>query len=363
MPRADLKVPQSGLQRQAAAVGAGRVLRCAVVGVGRMGTHHARLYGQTQGAELVAVVDTDPRRREEARKKYGVKVLETVGELLAERPDAVSIATPTASHRAVAEPLLEANVACLIEKPLAFDLEDARAIAAAAERRGTVLQVGHIVRYDPVTLAIRALPAFRPRFIEVHRVSPMTFRSLDVGVVLDMMIHDIDVLLMLMGAEPEHVQANAVSVFGQAEDVCSARLTFPAGPDGMRCVANVTASRLALKTERKMRLISEDAYVSADFVKRSGTVVHKTANADQLAQTRGRLEAGEDLSGVDYLGLVKVDALQVCDAEPLRLQIEDFLEALRSGRRPSVDVQAGFAALHTAQRIVEAARAAGARMV
>jgi predicted dehydrogenase len=341
----------------------GRTLRCGVIGVGRMGTHHARLYTEIQGAELIGVVDTDPRRRDEAGQKWGVEAFETVEELLARQPDAVSIATPTAAHRLVAEPLLERKVACLIEKPLAPDLDEARAIAEAAERSGVVLQVGHVVRYDPVTLAIGALEGFTPRFIEIHRVSPMTFRSVDVGVVLDMMIHDIDVLLMLMGSEPEHVQANAVSVFGEAEDVCNARLSFPAGPDGVCCVANVTASRLALKTERKMRMICEHTYVSADFVKGMGTVVRKTANAEQLAEVRQRLEAGEDLSHVDYLSLVKVDTLPVGRAEPLKLQIEDFLSALRSARRPTVDVKAGFAAVRTARRIVTAAREAGARMV
>lgn len=340
-----------------------RTIRCGVVGVGRMGSHHTRLYAEADGVDLVGVVDTDEDRRRTAHERWGVKTFATVEELLAQNVDAVSIATPTLHHLAVSRPLLEAGVACLIEKPLAGDVEEARAIAETAERCGTLLQVGHVVRYDPVTLAIQAQSDITPRFIEVDRVSPMTFRSVDVGVVLDMMIHDIDVLMMLMGSEPEEVQANAVSVFGDAEDVCNARLTFPAGPDGLCCVANVTASRLALKTERKIRLIREDAYVSGDFVKRCGTVVRKTANAKQLDAVRHRLEAGEDLSHLDYLRLVKVEPLEVGDGEPLKLQMEDFLDALRDGRRPTVDVQAGFAAVRTAERIVNAAREAGARRV
>ncbi|TDJ56673.1 MAG: Gfo/Idh/MocA family oxidoreductase [Planctomycetota bacterium] len=343
--------------------GHGRPLRCAVVGVGRMGSHHARLYSELDGAELIGVVDTDPARCETARQRWGTRVFDSVEALVEARPEAVTIATPTAWHRAVAEPLLEAKIACLIEKPLAPNLEEARAIAEAAERSGVALQVGHVVRYDPVTLAIRSLEGFAPLFIEVDRVSPMTFRSVDVGVVLDMMIHDIDVLLMLMGVEPEQIQANAVSVFGEAEDVCNARLTFPSEGDGVRCVANITASRLALKTERKIRLISKDTYVSADFVAGGGTVVRKTANAEQIAEVRQRLSAGEDLSHIDYLGLVNVEMLEVGDAEPLKLQLEDFLDSVRNKRRSSVDVHAGFAAVRTANRIVNAAREAGSRMV
>ncbi len=340
-----------------------RPIRCGVIGIGRMGSHHARVYAETEAVELVGVVDIDPQRRRQAHDQWGVQAFETVEQLLEQGVDAASIATPTVSHRRVAEPLLGAKVACLIEKPLAPDVQEAQAIVDAAERSVAVLQVGHIVRYDPVTVAIRSLSGITPRFVEVDRVSPMTFRSVDVGVVLDMMIHDIDVLLMLLGCEPQQVQANAVSVFGEAEDVCNARLTFPPGADGMCCVANLTASRLALKTERKIRLISEDAYVSADFVKRTGTVVRKTANAQQLAELRQRLAAGEDLSQVDYLSLVKVEPLAVGDGEPLKMQIEDFISAVRNGRRASVDVQAGFAAVRAADRIVAAAREAGARMV
>ena len=328
-----------------------------------MGSHHARLYAESEEAELVGVVDTNPQRRQEAHDRWGVKAFETVEELLKERIDAASVATPTIHHRAVGEPLLGAHVACLIEKPLAPDVDEARALAEAGERSGVVLQVGHILRYDPVTQAIRALEGIRPRFIEVDRVSPMTFRSVDVGVVLDIMIHDLDVLLMLVGSEPEQVHANAVCVFGDSEDVCNARLVFPPAADGTRCVANLTASRLALKTERKIRLISEDAYVSADFVRRSGTVVRKRANAQQLADVRRRLEAGEDLSHFDYLALVKQEPLAVGEGEPLKLQIEDFLSAVRDGRRATVDVRAGFAAVRVAQRVIAAACEAGARMV
>lgn len=340
-------------------------LRCAVVGVGRMGRHHARLYAQSPDAELVGVVDVNRESRDAVVEQWGGRGFDSIEELLESGVDAVTIATPTIHHRAAAEPLLAAKVACLIEKPLAPDMKQAEALAQAALRHGAVLQVGHVVRYDPVMVAVRKLPGLSPRFIEMDRISPMTFRSVDVGVVLDMMIHDLDLLLMLVGAEPEEVQASAVSVMGEAEDVCNARLTFPPTPtsDGAQCVANVTASRLALKTERKIRIISEDTYVSADFVARSGTVVRKTANAEQLEELRRRLKAGEDLSDVNYMNLVRSEPLDVGAGEPLRLQMEDFLAAVRSGRRPTVDAQAGFAAVRTAERIVAAAKKAGARMV
>lgn len=341
-----------------------RKLRCGVIGVGRMGRHHARLYAQMQDAELVGVVDVNEHNRNTIVEQWGGKGFAKVEELIAAGVDAVSIATPTIHHRAAAEPLLRAGVACLIEKPLAPDAEQARAIAEAAARSNTVLQVGHVVRYDPVMVAIRQIANLQPRFIEMDRISPMTFRSVDVGVVLDMMIHDLDLLLMLVGREPDEVQASAVSVLGEAEDVCNARLTFCDESSGaVQCVANVTASRLALKTERKIRIISEDTYISADFVARSGTVMRKTANAEQLAALRARLKSGEDLSDVDYRTLVHSEPLAVGAGEPLKLQIEDFLNAVRCGRRPTVDASAGFAAVRTAERIMSAARSAGARMV
>ncbi|MDY7110473.1 MAG: Gfo/Idh/MocA family oxidoreductase [Planctomycetota bacterium] len=338
-------------------------IRCGVVGVGRMGRHHARLYAQHHDAELIGVVDANPDAAQAVVEEWGGEAYSGVEDLLAAGAEAVTIATPTVRHRAIAEPLLEAKVACLIEKPLAPDADEAQHIADLAERSGAILQVGHIVRYDPVMVAIRQIPDLTPRFIEMDRISPMTFRSVDVGVVLDMMIHDLDLLLMLLGTEPEEVHASAVSVLGEAEDVCNARLSFPPGSDGLRCVANITASRLALKTERKIRIISEDAYISADFVKHGGTVVRKTANERQLADVRDRLKAGEDLSRINYLELVQVDELDVKEGEPLKLQIDDFLSAVRSGRRPEVDARAGFAAVRTAERIVAAAREAGARMV
>ncbi len=185
----------------------------------------------------------------------------------------------------------------------------------------------------------------------------MTFRSVDVGVVLDMMIHDLDLLTMLVGRAPEDVQASAVAVLGDAEDVCNVRMTYPAAGERPACVANVTASRLAMKTERTLRLISEDMYVSAEFVALTVKVIRNAANADQIGALRDRLAAGEDLSDVNYLDLVQFEDLDIADAEPLRLQAEDFLAAVRSGTRPPVDAQAGSLAVQVAERIVETARA------
>lgn len=337
---------------------------CGVIGVGRMGRHHARIYSQLPGVKFLGVVDRNPERVRDITGEWGGAGFDSVRAMIDAGVKAVTIATPTVHHRAAAEELLAAGVACLIEKPLAPDVTEARAIADAAAKSGAVLQVGHVVRYDPVMRAIRAIEGVTPRFIEVDRISPMTFRSVDVGVVLDMMIHDLDLLLMFMGGvEPERVDANAVCVMGEQEDVCNARLTFPPGPDGVRCVANVTASRLALKTERKLRIISEDCYISADFVKREGTVVRKTANAEQLARVREQLRQGADLSSVNYLELVQVEPLKIDAADALTLQIQDFLAAVRGEKEPLVDAEAGFAAVRTAERIVESARANGARMV
>ncbi|MEM7229305.1 MAG: Gfo/Idh/MocA family oxidoreductase [Planctomycetota bacterium] len=338
-------------------------LRCGVIGVGRMGRHHARLYAQSNDTELVGIVDTNPETCQSILEQWGGASFSSVDALIDAGVDAVTIATPTTYHRSAAEQLLDAGVSCLVEKPLAPDIEQGREMVEAAARSSAILQVGHVVRYDPVMMAIRRLDNVAPRFIEMVRISPMTFRSVDVGVVLDMMIHDLDLLLMLVGSEPEDIQANAVSVMGEAEDVCNVRLTFPPGPDGVRCVANVTASRLALKTERKIRLISEDTYVSADFVAGTGTVVRKTANEDQLADVRERLKAGDDLSNIDYLDLVNVDELDVQPGEPLKLQLQSFVDAIRAKEQPHVDARAGFAAVRTAERIMETARAAGARMV
>ncbi len=339
------------------------VVRFGVIGVGRMGRHHARVCTQVDGADLVGVVDGNEARRGEMAEQYGCGAFASVAQLIASGVDACVIATPTITHRAIVEQLLGAGIHCLVEKPLAPDPVEAKAIAEMARKGSAVLQVGHVVRFDPVMVAIRAIDGLRPRFVEVDRVSPMTFRSVDVGVVLDMMIHDLDVLIMLMGAEPVEIHANAVSVLGEAEDVCNARLVFPPGADGIACTANVTASRLALKTERKIRIISEDTYVSADFGERKGTVVRKAVNAEQLAEIRERFKRGEDLSGLNYLELVKVEPLAVGAGEPLKLQLESFLAAISRGGHPFVDAEAGFAAVRTAHRIVEAARKAGARMV
>ena len=342
-------------------------LRCAVIGVGRMGRHHARKYAQMDGVELVGVVDMDEERRSQVAADNNCDHFETVEQLLEKGVDAVSIAVPTVYHLKCAAPLLEAGVACLIEKPLATDVQEAEQLTALAEKTGAVLMVGHIERFNP---AVRALQKAHegevegdnasglvPRFIEVHRVSPMTFRSVDVSVVMDMMIHDLDVVLWLMGGiEPVDVQASGVAVLTEVEDVCNARLTFEA-PQG-KCIANITASRLAMKTERKTRIIGENGYVSIDYAKQSGVLIRKTANEVQMQEVREALKQGQDLSDLDYGELIAIEPLQdVSEGDQLEQEVSSFLEVVRAGKTPPIDARAGLAAVRTAERIMEAARA------
>jgi predicted dehydrogenase len=335
----------------------GRPLRCGVVGVGRMGQHHARVYATLTGCTLVGVVDAGKERREQIAEKWATTPMGSVEQLLEAGVDAVSIAVPTTFHKEAAEPLLKAGVACLIEKPLAGDVDTAREIKELAEKTGSCLMVGHIERFNPVMRAMqRAAIAGQPivpRFMQVVRVSPMTFRSVDVGVVMDMMIHDIDVVLMMMGGrEPDFIRAAGVSVITPHEDTCNAWLEFDT-VNG-RCVANVSASRLAMKTERVTRITGENAYIKIDYGAKKGNMIRRIANEIQMREVREQIAAGVDLTTLKWDQLVNVEPLIVDDAEPIVAEIEEFLSAVRTGRRPAIDAEAGFANVRTAQRIVDA---------
>ncbi|MBC7771444.1 MAG: Gfo/Idh/MocA family oxidoreductase [Pyrinomonadaceae bacterium] len=337
-----------------------RKVRCGVVGVGRMGQHHARVYSQRPECQLVGIVDERPERRAELAEKFNCPGFANVEQLLSAGVDAVSIAVPTTFHKSAAEPLLSARVACLIEKPLAGTSEEAWAIKEMAEKTGSVLMVGHIERFNPIMRAFRreqqAGPPIIPRFMEVHRVSPMTFRSVDVGVVMDMMIHDLDVVLMLMdGQEPDEIQASGVPVVTEHEDICNARLTFHK-PYG-KCVVNVIASRLALKTERVMRITGENAYAKIDFAAKKGTVIRRMANELQMREVRESLRKGTDLTSLKWQELVNIENLEIDDGEPITEEIKAFLDAVRTGNRPEIDATAGFVNVRTADRIVQATRA------
>jgi predicted dehydrogenase len=341
-----------------------RVLRCGAVGVGRMGRHHARVYAQLPTCELVGVVDASRARSEECAERHNTRAFGSVDELLAAGVEAVSIAVPTVYHLQAARPFLEAGVACLIEKPLGPNAAEARELKTLAERHNACLMVGHIERFNPVMRAMHKATAggepLAPRFMEVHRVSPMTFRSLDIGVVMDMMIHDLDVVLMLMGGrEPDEVQASGVAVLGEHEDLCNARLVWNRSPDdgGGQCVANITASRLALKTERVTRITSENAYIKIDYAAKKGTIIRRTANELQMREVRDQLRAGADLSDLNWMELVNVETLEIDQAEPIVAEIESFLHAVRTGERPPIDASAGFVNVRTAERIVSAIHA------
>lgn len=327
-------------------------LQVAVIGAGRMGGHHARIYASLFESQLAGIVDTDLSRAQSLAQQYNCQAFTSVEALLGACPNlqAASISTPTIYHRALAEPLLSRKIGTLIEKPLAPTVADAQALVTLARKHQCVLQVGHSERFNPV---VRALSKHKlePRFIEVHRISPMRFRSVDIGVVLDLMIHDIDIVHCFVRSPVASIAAVGVAVIGRHEDVANARIVFANG-----CVANITASRLAMKTERRMRLFSPDAYVSVDYQKKAGVVITKTANQAQLEILQKQLASEEtpDLSNLDYTELVHVDQLEIDDQEPLKLQLQGFLHAVRTRSEPAVTGEDGVFAVDVATRIIAA---------
>lgn len=323
-------------------------LRAAVIGAGHMGKHHARIYSEFPETRLAAVVDLDRSRAESLTGKHGGDACANLEEVIG-RIDLATVAVPTVHHAAVAKPLIEAGIPILIEKPLAQDSETARQILEWADKHGTIVQVGHSERFNPVVRAMQRMEV-KPRFIETHRISPFAFRSADIGVVFDMMIHDIDIILHLVKDRDWRVHAVGVNVLGPYEDIANARIAFANGS-----VVNMTASRLATKTERKIRVFSPDAYLSLDYHRKSGIAIKKDANLDLIGMLKDKnLDDLSQWQGLDFTGMVKIEPLIVDDVEPLRAEIEAFTQAVRTKTASPIPPQDGLAAVQLAEDIVSA---------
>ena len=327
-------------------------LRVGVVGVGHFGRHHARIYAELPDVDLIGVVDRDVERARAVAETCDTDVFSDGADLLG-RVDAVSVAVPTRDHAEVACAFLENDVSVLVEKPMAATLEEARRIRDAAAASNAQLQVGHVMRFSPIVLAMRELDV-EPRFIEVHRLSPFSFRSLDVGVVLDMMIHDIDLLLELVRGRVEKVDAVGCAIVGESEDICNARIVFDNG-----CVANLTASRAALKTMRKLRVFSPQGYISADFVANDALIIHKAGEWSPGSVDVERFKALplEEIVKVMTDRFFKVRQLKLDEVEPLRAELEAFLACVRSGDTPIVSGDDGVRSMETAEQILSAVKA------
>ena len=297
-------------------------LRVGVVGVGHIGSNHARLYSEIQSADFAAIYDVDIARANSIAKKFRVTAVKSLDEF-AETVDAASIATPTDSHHEIAIALLQRGKHLLVEKPITENPQHATELAELASRNQLILQVGHVERFNPVLSALEARLT-HPRFIEAHRLSPYPNRSTDIGVVLDLMIHDLEIVLHLVRAPVQNIDAVGIPVLSKGEDIANARIRFENG-----CVANITSSRISPERMRKIRVFQEDAYLSLDYEKQAGEIY--------------RLENGK----------ITRDKVAIEREEPLKQQLVSFLECATTGREPRVSGFQATAALELAVEITK----------
>jgi predicted dehydrogenase len=292
------------------------------VGAGSFGKNHLRVIHNSPRAELAGVLDLDIARAAEVASPYGCAVFGSLDEL-ASQADAAVIATPTISHSEIGCRLIELGLDVLVEKPVSNTLAGAKALVEAAERRGRILQVGHLERFNPAILALESVMT-TPLFFEIHRLSEFSPRSLDVDVVLDLMIHDLDILLALTGKKPEEIRAAGISILSSKVDIANVRLQFPGG-----CIANITASRVSTERVRKLRLFQPHEYISLDYGRQDAV----------------RFRVKPPL-GIDFAPLA------VVKDEPLRLELENFFESVSTRRAPRVTGQQALAALAVAVDIL-----------
>ncbi|MEM7515419.1 MAG: Gfo/Idh/MocA family oxidoreductase [Planctomycetota bacterium] len=343
----------SALEGGSRSEGGGEPLRVAVCGAGRLGTFHARIYREHEGATLTHVVDPDQARATALALELGATALTDFRDL-PEDVEAVSVATPTTTHADVACPLLERGTACLIEKPLAQDVREADRILAAAEKGQAILAVGHVERFQPGVRRVHEMN-IEPRFIECHRLAPFSFRSMDIGVVHDLMIHDLDLVLHFMRSEVETVDAAGGQILTDHEDVASVRLVFA---NGAR--ANVTASRASLKPLRRFRMFSSAGYVSLDFGENHGLAVRKGPNWDEGREELRNVDPVQLAMRPDFItgGVLDVQPLELgSEQRPLQAELDAFIRVARGEGDPHGDIvsgEDGRRALRLADRIAAA---------
>lgn len=302
-------------------------IRTAVIGVGYLGRFHAQKYAQLPDAELVAVVDRDQGAAAKVAAETQCAALSDFRALFG-RVQAVSIAVPTPAHYEIAKACLEHGIHVLVEKPITTTVEQARELIALAERQRCVLQVGHLERFNPAIVAAASVLK-TPRFVESHRLAPFKLRGTDVSVVLDLMIHDIDLIQELVGAPLESIDAVGANVFSGEIDIANARLRFAGG-----CVANTTASRISMKQERKIRIFQDDAYFSIDLQQKILSIVRKKSDAP-----------------IESVAQVAIEEQSFEQGDALLDEIVSFLDVVRTGGRPVVTGEDGLRALETALRI------------
>src|SRR5262245_29445645 len=296
-----------------------------VVGVAYLGKFHAEKYAGSEKATLVAVVDIDKGRAESVANQFGVAAFKDYRELLG-RVRCVSVAVPTRLHFEIASYFLKCGVDVLVEKPIAADIQQGRELVDLASAKGRILQVGHLERFNP---AIRRLESViqQPRFVECHRLAPFVERGTDVDVVLDLMIHDIDVIASLVRSAVERVEAVGVAVLTDKPDIANARITFSNG-----CIANVTASRVSVKRERKIRFFQPDAYLSIDYDQRRAQIFHKPPPGGGWTD-------------------IRAETIEIKEADVLADEIDSFLDCVRTRALPLVGGAEGLRALEIASMI------------
>ncbi len=322
-------------------------LRTGVVGVGHMGLNHARIYSELPASTLTAVFDNNPEAAARAAKKYRTRAAASLEEF-AGMVDAATICTPTVTHYEIGKFLLERGRHLLVEKPIADTPESARALSELAAARGCVLQVGHIERFNPVLAALES-KLRNPRFLEVTRLSPYPNRSTDIGVVLDLMIHDIEIILHIVRSPLVSMDPVGISVLSKGEDIANVRFRFENG-----CVANVTASRISQDKIRKIRVFQENAYLSLDYQNQTGYLLRLAKEGEAESSILGKLVGlATDASIVTEFSGRRIvrEPVEIEKGEPLKIELESFLQCAREGAKPKVSGHQAADALDIALEI------------
>ncbi len=323
-------------------------LKVAVIGAGHLGKEHARIYSEIPEVSLVGVVDTNKDTGEAVARRCKTRYYSSVKEVL-NKVDVASVVVPTKSHYEITRDLLNNGIHVLVEKPMTGTVSEAEDLIKLSRQSSTILQPGYIERFNPALEAIKKLDV-SVKFIECHRLSPFTFRSADIGVVLDLMIHDIDIILYLSKSKVKKIDAVGVNVIADKEDIANARIQFENG-----CVANITASRVSFEPMRRIRLFSENSYISLDYQKQEALIYKKSPKLTlKSIDTKSKGVSNiTDLKNFSFGDMLKIERIKMDNQEPLRKELESFIDCVKNGKQPVVSGEEGIKAIKIAALIRE----------